>query len=660
MKSRTSFSKLTTFKKDLFRFSPVWVLYIVVLMLLLAGQGGYAYDRFARNVITEIIPGFGVVNLIYAVLVAQMLFGDLYNTRMCYSLHSLPQRRESWLLSHLGAGMLFSLVPNLLASLFLMARLQDYWYIALLWLLAMMLQYLFFFGVATVSALLSGNRLAMLAIYAGFNFVSMLAYATVQYLYIPTITGVVANMADFSRFCPVVHLYEFEFLEFVIRDIPVPGKPEVYDTFYEFAGLADGWGYSVVFAVVGLAAMGVAVWLYRLRHLESAGDFIAFPKLGGIACVIMTVCVTLCFALLAEVFAGGMVIWLAVGLIVGYFGSLMLLERRLKVFRKKTFLGFAILIVICILSFCAVGFDWFGIESWTPSADRVEYVIVANYRSSNYYYDYYGDRLKVTLKDEADIEKIIEAHEDILSRLDFREDNLNAKTHRVTLTYKMKSGRTVIRSYSAPAYGTNYEIIIPYLYNRDSVLGFTDPQAAAQKVAYMNLRGMEVRKADYVRVLQAAQMDFDAGHIEYIEKNGDYYLEYAFENERGSTEYHSLSFSEAAVNLMALAKSPELQMGYTDWSTFLEQVQYASMEGMPITGDSLVELLEAIRKDVEAGDLMADDFKQDTLFVVEYQWLGEYNSYNYRTFCIHKYAVHTMAWIEAYMEKVDEWNPEGV
>ncbi len=658
MKSRTSFSKLTSFKKSIFRFAPLWVLYFVGMMLVLLSQGGCDYDRYANNVLPDIIPGFGIFNIIYAALVAQALFGDLYNTRMCYSLHSLPQRRESWLLGHLAAGMLFQILPNIPAALFIMVRLQDYWFLALLWLLAMTLQYLFFFGLASASALLAGNRIAMLAIYAGFNFVSMLAYATVQYMFIPTITGVVVNMAGFSRFCPVVHVYEFDFLNFTEVDIPIPGKPEVYDTFYEFASLADGWGYHAIIGLVGLAAMSVSFWLYRIRHLECAGDFIAFPRLKGISCVIMTVCVTLCFALMSEAFTGGdaMIIWLAVGLIVGYFGSLMLLERRIKVFRKKTLLGFGILILVTVLSLFAVDLDWFGIESWTPDANRVQSVTVGNYYRNGWDDDYYyGDRLQTKVEDPADIEKIIQAHEDILSRLDFRKDNYDAETHRVTLTYKMKSGRTVIRTYIAPADGVNFEIITKYLYTKEAVLGFENALATTHAMEYLYLMGTEIPRASYVDVLQALQADFEAGNIQYPKGDGQYYLEYAFRTDDYNMVYRSVFFSDEAENLMKLMKTPELQMGYADWEIFLSQVWEAYMDGMTVTGDDLVGLLEAIRKDVEAGNLIANDYKQETLFMVEYQY-----GHQYYTFCIHKQAENTLAWIEEYIHKVDEGNPEGV
>ena len=514
MKSRTSFSKLTTFKKDIFRFAPIWALYLIVMMLVLVGETGMDYDHFARNYLPEWIASFGVVNLILAGVVGQALFGDLYNTRMCYALHSLPQRRESWLISHLGAGVMFALVPNVLATAFLMTQLEAYWYLALYTLLAVMLQYLFFLGVAAVSSLMAGNRFAMLALYALINFVSMLAYATVQLLFIPTITGVVANIRAFSRFSPVVYLFNMDFFRFSSHRIPDPYSYNGYRNFYVYEGLDTGWGYTAILGGLGLVAMGVALWLYRKRHLEAAGDFLAFPRLKSVMCVILTVCVALCFALLGEAFGSGYFVWMAMGLVIGFFGSLMLLERRIKVFRKKTLLGFGLVVAVVALSMAAVAFDWLGIESWTPNANRVQSVTVTNSSASSYLSEnLYGDRLRTELTEEGDIAQIIKSHEDILSRLYFRKTHPNATTHRVTLVYKMKSGRTVTRTYSAPASGINYEIITAYLYTKEAVLGFQDVETAAKQAEHMYLQGTLVPMEYYGDILKALALDFDAGTV---------------------------------------------------------------------------------------------------------------------------------------------------
>ncbi len=637
MKLKTSFFKGITLKKDVLRFAPIWALYLIAMMMLMLEMGHYqSYDRYARNFIPGFITAFGIVNLCYAGICANLLFGDLYNTKLCYSLHAMPYRRESWLLTHLLSGLLFSLLPNCVAVLYMMYRLQSYWFLALCWLLASTLQYIFFFGVATVSALLTGNRFPMLLVYAGFNFVAMLLYATVNIIYIPMMEGVITELELFSRFSPVVQIFQHAYFTFTRIE-----NADIYDNtkyFYQYDGLADGWGYLAILAAVGLAAMAISFWLYRKRHLESAGDFIAFPKLKGIACVIMTICVTLCFAVLGELF-GSLILWLIVGLFVGFFGSLMLLERRLKVFRKKTWLGFGAMALAVTLSLLAIYCDWFGIETWTPQADRVASVTVANSRS-----DRYANGLKTTLEDEYDIQQIITAHEDILTRLDDEYKN----HHQVYLVYKMKSGRTVSRYYNVPATGEGYDIVRRYLYKTDSILGFTDPAATAKQITYMYSNLGQIHPSMYEKILTALQADCPNGSIE-PSYGGKYQIEYYFMDSQGETVYRTLSINENAVETLKVLKSAEFVMGYIQWSELLDSIEklaFAS-EGMPgeVPQEEWDGLLSALRKDIEAENIQPEEFIPNSI-ILYYERRYPNGEYDYREFHITNKAEYTIAWLQ--------------
>ena len=644
MKSRTSFFKPIALKKDISRFAPIWVLYLVGMMLVLfeMGSGGSDYDRFARNNLPGLVVAFSIVNLCYAGVCANLLFGDLYNTKLCYSLHAMPYRRESWLLTHLISGLLFSLVPNLVAAVYLMARLESYWYLGLAWLLAVTLQYLFFYGVATVSAMLTGNRFAMLAVYAGFNFVAMLLYATVNVLYIPMLNGVIANTEDFTRFSPTVQLFTYDYFKFTRIEAAGLDAYGNVRYFYRFDGLTDGWGYHAILAAVGLALMALSFWLYRKRHLESAGDFVAFPRLKGIACVIMTLCVALCFALVGEAFGSGYIIWLCVGTVVGYFGSLMLLERRIKVFRKGTLLGFAALAVAMALSVTAVAFDWFGIEGWTPKPSQVQSVTISNSRSDRYY-----SAITVTVEDESEIQQIIAAHEDILTRL---EDNYSA-FYSVKLTYKMKSGRTVARWYYAPATGEGYNTVRRYLYNTNSVLGFSDAAAAAESMTYMYYDGGKIPEAMYETVLRALQTDCTNGFVLPDGYSGEYYVEYCFEDADGNTIHRYLNIHSGAEEIGKLLKGPELAMGYTDWKEFLTNVTdlHVYESDIWVEKTDYEALLTALRKDIEAGTVDPGTYLSDAPIVC-YMVADANGKTEYREFYIPKEAEHVNAWLAAQME----------
>lgn len=641
MKSRTSFSKLAIFKKDITRFAPIWALYLIGMMLVLFELCSYSsYHRLAQS-IPDLITGFSIVNLIYAALCAVMLFGDLYNTRMCYSLHTIPMRREGLLLSHLAAGFTFSLVPNMLACLFLMVQLESYWYLGLYWLLAVTLQFVFYFGVAAVSALLTGNRFAMLLVYAGLNFVSMLVYWIVTSIYLPQMTGVVMDIEAFTALCPTVHLFNWEYMEFEAVRIPNDGNIYDYATYWEYRGLTDGWGYLAILGGVGVALMVVAVVLYRLRHLESSGDFVAFSKLKNLACVIITVCVAGVFACFgAEVIGDSMVLWLIVGLVIGYFGSLMLLERRVKVFRGKTFLGLGLLAVVLFGSFMLVTWDVFGVVRWTPEPEQVQSVTVANYISSGYYYEdyYYGNRISLTLTEQEDIERIIDAHEDVLARLDEKTDS----KHRVVLRYKLKDGRTVVRSYWAPASGTNYQIISTYFYTPQQIIGYTDWEKFLQNIDYLVVDGISIPEDLHEMVMDALRKDCENDHVR-LSNGGSYelWVEFAVEQGNGITNYRSLAVDSGAENLLELMKTPEFILGFTDWDRLINGTTYMNAGGWEIEQTKYAGLFEALLEDCKQGYVSTSPQTSSYVYVEYTDWKN-----NYRTVYVSPEAQNTIAWLE--------------
>ena len=118
MKSRTSFFNLTVFRKDITRFAPAWGLYLVgMLMLVPSFAGGFGYSMGGIAYFGRTIGVLSVVNILYAFVCAALLFGDLFNARLCNALHAMPMRREGWFLTHLARGMLVSMVPNLVVCI---------------------------------------------------------------------------------------------------------------------------------------------------------------------------------------------------------------------------------------------------------------------------------------------------------------------------------------------------------------------------------------------------------------------------------------------------------------------------------------------------------------------------------------------------------------
>ncbi len=637
MKLKTSFSDLTPLKKDITRFTPVWALYLVGLLMFLVNQvNGYDSYRQAAT-LPNIIPAFGIVNLIYAALCAQLLFGDLYNTRMCYSLHALPQRRETWLLNHFGAGFAFSLVPNLIASLIIMQTLYGPSYPMLFVLLAMELEFLFYFGLATVSVMVTGNRFAMLLVYAGLNFVSMLAYWILNTIYLPMLEGVVLDLEPFVALCPTVRLFEFDFMEIAQREIRQPNGFTRH--LYEYAGLADGWGYLAALGVLGIGLMGLATLLYRWRHLESAGDFVAFSKLKVPMSVVMTLCTGGVCAVMGELILGdSMSLWLTVGIVVGYFGGLMLLERRLKVFRVKNIIGFVVLSALLICSYVMTARDTFGIVKWVPEANQVKSVTVANYGSSGYInYVNLNGRISVTLDQQGEIREIIDAHEDILRSLNSESDS----RHRVFITYQLKSGRTVKRQYWAPTSGENYRIISKYFYTENQILGYQDWDYFLENMDLLHVNSSEISQLHYKAVMEALRADCAMGQVRSGGSISGESIGYVYY--RSNNLSRELILLPGAEYTKAVLSKPEVILGYGNWEDFLENVTDINASGQNVKPVHCAALLEAIRTDCENGNISLLDDK-DGVYWIEYHYSGRY-----RVLTIPSTAKETISYLQEHI-----------
>ena len=437
MKLKTSFFNPTLYKKDVIRFAPLWVLYTVAMMLIMLSSHGiniyfvgyYSSEQeitmgYVRSINAMIGP-LGIMNLLYGMMAAQLLFGELFNARLCNALHAMPVRREARFCSHLLAGLSFSIVPNLVVSLLMMSNLQVWWYAALLWFLAMTLQYLCFFGIAVLAMHCTGNRFAAVLVYAIINFVSMAALWFANVIFVPMMKGVVLTGDVFVDLSPVVRMCILnDFFEI----------EEIGNTLSFMLGTQ--WPILCIYAAVGVAAMVGALLIYRRRALESAGDFMAVKVLGPIFLVIYTLCVGAFFAVFGSIFGGdSYVVFLIVGLFVGFFTGKMLLERSIRVFNVKSFLHMGILVVLMWCALQAVQFDLFGIVRYVPEPGAVKEAQVLAY--------YYG-RSKVTVTDPAELEILQKAHE-----LAIREEGCKHGDQRYyEITYSMKDGRTVKREYS--------------------------------------------------------------------------------------------------------------------------------------------------------------------------------------------------------------------
>ena len=479
MKSRISFFDKTIYKKAMTRFAPGWIIYTVCLLLgmMLMRQDNNAV--YFHSGLANLICVMSVINLFYALFSALLLFGDLYNSRMCNMIHALPVTRESLFGSHVAAGLSWSLIPTLCGTVLALllginSELKDGWQVALWWLLGSNLQYLFFFGLATFSALCVGHRFAQAIVYFIINFASVIAYWLVDTLYTPLLYGVRTREDPFVKFSPTIQFASSEYIE--VNWHKADGV--FYDVRYQ---VTDGWGYLAICAGLGVLLLVAACLLYRKRNLECAGDFMALKVLEPVFLVVYSLIVATVFYFVCDemIYAGGAaLVYMSIGLTIGFFTGEMLLERTVKVLHKKAFLKYAVLAAAFALSLIGTALDPFGVTTWVPDVDEVSKVEV----STNYtgYYDYN----LITLEDPRDIEDVIRTHEIALDELDHFiqygtgyiaiEDTSVAdaeyyNSQTISIHYHLKSGIMKSRYYVINLNGEAGDLMIPHFNTLDAI-----------------------------------------------------------------------------------------------------------------------------------------------------------------------------------------------
>lgn len=523
MKSRTSFFNVTALRKDITRFAPVWALYLIggLLVGLSTFSAWDAAHGYGAHELAETIAPLAVVNLIYAIINAELLFGDLFNNRLCNALHAFPLRRESWFATHTAAGLLFSFGPNLILSICFLPFMGEMWYVSFIWLLGVTLEYLFFFALGAFSSMCTGNRFAMAAVYALINFGSMIAYWFVDTFYAPLLYGLHIRETGCMRLCPSVWMTELKLVKFEWDHITDASysynslhSSSAHHPKYIYKGLTDDWWYLVILAVLGVALLGAALVLYRKRKLESAGDFVAFSWLKPIFSVVFTLSIGALFEIFGNAMIGSDYVFMVVGIIVGYFVGQMLLQRTVRVFRKKAFAACAAIGGALVLSIVLTALDPFGVTRWVPKPEKVESIILAD----QYYYQPENDDTPLVVTNPELIAELTQIHQEIL---DIGEPSFSSYRGAIHLTYKMSDGRQITRRYRYNSLGQTANRLEKFFGAPEFVLGYTDWEEFLGSVEQVCADGTWFTGQQAEELLCAIKADCEAGNMV---QHRDYYL----------------------------------------------------------------------------------------------------------------------------------------
>lgn len=473
MKLRTSFFNTAVLKKDITRFAPVWGLYTVfqLLFVLMQWDGEYTAAYFLNNA-PDILTGMGIVNFFYAGLCALVLFGDLFTPRLCNALHAMPMRREGWFFTHLVSGMLFCIVPNALGASVASLLLQEYCYGAFLWLAVMVLQFLFFFAMGSFCVMCSGNRLGAVTMYFLTNFFAVLVAWLAYTFYEPVLYGITLDFDRITGFSPAVAFNNSRYFETAFDKMG-------YRTLFKGFCPAD-WQYLFIAAGVGILLLALSLLIYRKRKLETAGDFISAKPAAPVFLIIYTLCAGAVMYFMADALSGStQYVFMVIGFAIGFFTGRMLLERKVNVFRKKSFGAFGLFV---FFFFCSIALTWLdpvGVTRYVPNTADVKAVSINPYE----YRYYYMERQGVSLTKDADIACITQLHQELVDNRTER----NGLSIPLQLSYEMKNGTIVNRLYYMDRESDAAETLKPYYSSWEYVTGTENPQSFLAQLVYLEL-----------------------------------------------------------------------------------------------------------------------------------------------------------------------------
>lgn len=469
MKSKISFFNAGLFRSTLRRFWPLWIIHFAGWLLflpvltLMNNLGPNKSTNFIFAICENAVFASSVVAFIMAILAAMAVFSFMYSSRSTGLIASLPVRREAIFGSAWLGGVFAVLASNLVIALLtflfsLGANINTAlaFKAAFTWLGVYSMQFILFYGIASLTAVMTGSIAVLPILYIIFNFLAVGMETIIRLDFSCLIWG----MSNVSFDCVLDFLSPLVYMLENFTPVLKYNTPYAYDTY----GLAlqtnecisftfNHWLPSAIYFVVGLVFSAAALMIFRKRRMESAGDVVAVRCMHPVFKYGVTVCSALCGGLLlytvlfalfesrsASVFI--MILSMIIFAFIGYFGAKMLLEKSFHVFRGS-WVGFIVVCCLCAVFTLCCDLDVCGIGAYVPKEGSIKSITV--YQTGS-------------VEDPAIIENYRQLHEKIVSYKDEYEHIVYSDdTESIMFEYKLKNGRTVSREYTLPMDDENVE-----------------------------------------------------------------------------------------------------------------------------------------------------------------------------------------------------------
>ncbi len=499
MKSKTSCFNKTIFRKNMTRFWPVWAVYLAYLFFnmtvslflntrnqitsLSADSTSPATTRLTA-LLERISSNLPPYVIFFAALVAAVtVFSYLFSSRSCHMIHALPVKRSELFVTNYISGFLFLLIPQLITFLLnllvcIINNITSVEYL-LYWLLYLLGMSFLFYTLAVFCCMLTGHAVAAAAYYFVGNFL-YIGIKSIATLIISSMCYGMEILGDQVSYTltetrdtvlsPFMYLLDHVSLTWSMNE-----DFTALDEIHMRGSLLIG-----LYCIIAIVFLILAYSFYQKRQLECTSDVVAFGWLhpcfrwmlalvGGFG---------LSFLLSSLLFDNtahmttALFVFLIPSSFVSFFVSEMLLKKRFHIFSRKRWIEWAGCIALCLIGSGLLKGDAFHIERKIPDTDQ----IAAIYMYADYEHVY---------TDEADFEVLEKIHQNILDHkqeylaysyelddTDYQytstddggystvtttiSDSSSALTGENSyitdfqITYYLKNGRKILRSYTIP------------------------------------------------------------------------------------------------------------------------------------------------------------------------------------------------------------------
>lgn len=471
MQSATSFFNRALFRKNLQRFWPLWLGYVLIWLLLLplpllnelADYHGVSTVADASYSLLQIGAYGGLVmGAVFGIFFAMAMFAYLTNPRATQGFHSMPVRRETLYATNYLTGLVCMVSALVLAFALAGITAACFGALDLTALLAAVLSVLFFYSFAVLCMMFTGQILAAPMFYGILNFLAV----GMEYLVRTFAGNFLYGYSGYSA--PETFAFLSPAWELVcVLDVSNVARVDrilsdgTYQVIRGGEYILSGLGVLGIYAAVGIVLAVLGLLVYRRRASEATGSIVTVAWARPIFKYGVAVCAA--FSL------GQLIYFLVFGLnlhngqyslpgtigcmlftgLLGYFAAEMLLHKSFRVWRTGR-VGALVFSAVLVCFGVAMSLDLTGYEGYTPDAEEVEFVSV--YLSSN------GDYLSCKLDEPESIERTLAAHRAMIAdkarQLSYARTTYETPADApvdsylyFTVTYALTDGRVVRRSY---------------------------------------------------------------------------------------------------------------------------------------------------------------------------------------------------------------------